>query len=66
MWYLMQIYDQKLVTIQMKRVRTEIVKPKADHMEVDFLDLNSRLDFLEDLLHLYDERDIQVINIKRG
>lgn len=62
----MQIYDQKLVTIQMKRVRTEIVKLKADHMEVDFSDLNSRLDFLEDLLHLYDDRDIQVINIKRG
>ena len=62
----MQLYDQKLVTIQMKRVRTEIVKLKNEHMEVDFSDLNSRLDFLEDLLHLYDDRDIQVINIKRG
>lgn len=62
----MQIYDTKLVSIQMKRIRKKIIDMKLEHTEIDFSDLNSRLDFLEDLLHLYDERDIQVINIKRG
>lgn len=68
MWYLMQmqIYDKKLVTIQMKRVRGCIVNMKANHMDVDFSDLNDRLDFLEDLLHLHDDREIEVINITRG
>lgn len=62
----MQIYDTRLATIQMKRVRNEIVKLKMDHMDVDFQDLNDRLDFLEDILHLHDDREIEVINIKRG
>lgn len=63
---LMQIYDQKLATIQLKRIRKEIVELKTEHTDIDFQGLNNKLDFLEDLLHLYDERDIQVINIKRG
>lgn len=62
----MQIYDQKLATIQLKRIRKEIVELKTEHTDIDFQGLNNKLDFLEDLLHLYDERDIQVINIKRG
>ena len=62
----MQIYDTRLATIQMKRVRNEIVKLKMDHVNVDFSDLNDRLDFLEDILHLHDDRKIDVINIKRG
>ena len=62
----MQIYDTHLVSIQMKRIRKKIIDMKLEHTEIDFSELNSRLDFLEDLLHLYDERDIQVINIKRG
>lgn len=62
----MQIYDTRLATIQMKRVRNEIVKLKMDHMNVDFSDLNDRLDFLEDILHLHDDREIEVINITRG
>ena len=62
----MQIYDQKLATIQLKRIRKEIVDLKTEHTDIDFQGLNNKLDFLEDLLHLYDERDIQVINIKRG
>lgn len=66
MWDLMQIYDQKLATIQLKRIRKEIVELKTEHPDIDFQGLNNKLDFLEDLLHLYDERDIQVINIKRG
>lgn len=66
MWYLMQIYDQKLAIIQLKRIRKEIVELKTEHIDIDFQGLNNKLDFLEDLLHLYDERDIQVINIKRG
>lgn len=62
----MQIYDTKLVTIQLKRVRNEILDLKVEHTDIDFSRLNDKLDFLEDLLHLYDARDIQVINIKRG
>lgn len=62
----MQIYDKRLVTIQMKRVRECIVNMKVDHMDVDFSDLNDRLDFLEDLLHLHDDREIEVINITRA
>lgn len=62
----MQIYDTKLVTIQLKRIRNEIFDLKVEHTNIDFSDLNDKLDFLEDLLHLYDARDIQVINIKRG
>lgn len=62
----MQMYDTKLATIQLKRIRNEIVNLKMEHTNIDFRALNDKLDFLEDLLHLYDARDIQVINIKRG
>ncbi len=62
----MQIYDTKLVTIQLKRIRNEILDMKVEHTNIDFSGLNDKLDFLEDLLHLYDAREIQVINIKRG
>lgn len=62
----MQIYDTKLVTIQLKRIRNEILDLKVEHTNIDFSGLNDKLDFLEDLLHLYDARDIQVINIKKG
>mgnify|MGYP003504324096 FL=1 len=62
----MQIYDQKLATIQLKRIRKEIVDLKTEHLNIDFRGLNDKLDFLEDILHLHDDRDIEVINIKRG
>jgi len=62
----MQIYDQKLATIQLKRIRKEIVDLKTEHLNIDFQGLNDKLDFLEDILHLHDDRDIEVINIKRG
>ena len=62
----MQIYDKRLVTIQMKRIRDCVVNMKLDHMNVDFTSLNERLDFLEDLLHLHDDREIEVINITRA
>lgn len=61
----MQIYDTKLVAIQLKIIRKEMIDLKNNHMDIDFSRLNEKLNFLEDLLHLYDERDIQVINIKR-
>ena len=63
---LMQIYDQKLATIQLKRIRKEIVDLKTEYLNIDFQGLNDKLDFLEDILHLHDDRDIEVINIKRG
>lgn len=62
----MQIYDTKLATIQLKRIRAEIVNLKMEHLNIDFQELNNKLDFLEDILHLHDVRDIEVINIKRG
>ena len=62
----MQIYDKRLVTIQMKRIRDCVVNMKLEHMNVDFTSLNDRLDFLEDLLHLHDDREIEVINITRA
>lgn len=60
----MQMYDTKLATIQLKRIRNEIVNLKMEHTNIDFRALNDRLDFLEDILHLYDE--IEVINISRS
>ena len=60
----MQIYDTKLVTIQLKRIRNEILDMKVEHTNIDFSGLNDRLNFLEDILHLYDE--IEVINISRS
>ena len=66
MWDLMQIYDTKLATIQLKRIRSEIVNLKMEHVNIDFQGLNDKLDFLEDILHLHDAREIEVINIKRG
>lgn len=61
----MQMYDTKLATIQLKRIRNEIVNLKMEHTNIDFRALNDRLDFLEDILHLYDA-DIEVINITRS
>ena len=61
----MQMYDTKLAMIQLKRIREEIVNLKMEHTDIDFQALNDRLDFLEDILHLYDE-DIEVINITRS
>ena len=58
----MQMYDTKLATIQLKRIRNEIVNLKMEHTNIDFRALNDRLDFLEDILHLYDD-EIDVINI---
>lgn len=62
----MQIYDTRLATIQLKRIRNEIVNLKMEHLNIDFQELNNKLDFLEDILHLHDVREIEVINIKRG
>ena len=62
----MQIYDTKLATIQLKRIRKEIVDLKTEHLNIDFQGLNDKLDFLEDILHLHDAREIEVINIKRA
>lgn len=62
----MQIYDTRLATIQLKRIRNEIVNLKMEHTGIDFQGLNDKLDFLEDILHLHDVREIEVINIKRG
>lgn len=62
----MQIYDTRLATIQLKRIRNEIVNLKMEHTGIDFQELNNKLDFLEDILHLHDVREIEVINIKRG
>lgn len=61
----MQMYDTKLAMIQLKRIRQDIVDLKMEHTNIDFQALNDRLDFLEDILHLYDA-DIEVINIKRS
>ena len=61
----MQMYDTKLATIQLKRIRNEIVNLKMEHTNIDFRALNDRLDFLEDILHLYDD-EIDVINISRS
>lgn len=61
----MQMYDTKLATIQLKRIRNEIVNLKMEHTNIDFRALNDRLDFLEDILHLYDD-EIEVINISRS
>ena len=61
----MQMYDTKLATIQLKRIRNEIVNLKMEHTNIDFRALNDRLDFLEDILHLYDN-EIEVINISRS
>ena len=66
MWDLMQIYDTKLAIIQLKRIRSEIVNLKMEHTNIDFQELNEKLDFLEDILHLHDVKDIEVINISRG
>lgn len=62
----MQIYDTKLAIIQLKRIRSEIVNLKMEHTNIDFQELNEKLDFLEDILHLHDVKDIEVINISRG
>ena len=61
----MQMYDTKLAMIQLKRIRQDIVDLKMEHTNIDFQALNDRLDFLEDILHLYDA-DIEVINITRS
>ena len=61
----MQMYDTKLATIQLKRIRNEILNLKMEHTNIDFRALNDRLDFLEDILHLYDD-EIEVINISRS
>lgn len=61
----MQMYDTKLAMIQLKRIRNEIVNLKMEHTNIDFRALNDRLDFLEDILHLYDD-EIEVINISRS
>lgn len=61
----MQMYDPKLAMIQLKRIRNEIVNLKMEHTNIDFQTLNDRLDFLEDILHLYDG-EIEVINISRS
>ena len=42
----MQIYDTKLVTIQLKRIRNEILDMKVEHTNIDFSGLNDKLDFL--------------------
>lgn len=64
-WDLMQMYDTKLAMIQLKRIRNEIVNLKMEHTNINFQALNDRLDFLEDILHLYDD-EIEVINISRS
>lgn len=61
---MMQMYDKKLATIQLKRMRSEIVNLKVDHLSIDFGKLLDQLDFLEDILHLHDG-EIEVINISR-
>lgn len=61
----MQMYDTKLAMIQLKRIRQDIVDLKMEHTNIDFQALNDRLDFLEDILHLYDD-EIEVINITRS
>ena len=61
----MQMYDTKLAMIQLKRIRQDIVDLKMEHTNINFQALNDRLDFLEDILHLYDA-DIEVINITRS
>lgn len=61
----MQMYDTKLAMIQLKRIRNEIVNLKMEHTNINFQPLNDRLDFLEDILHLYDD-EIEVINISRS
>ena len=61
----MQMYDTKLAMIQLKRIRNEIVGLKMEHTNINFQTLNDRLDFLEDILHLYDD-EIEVINISRS
>ena len=61
----MQMYDTKLAMIQLKRIRQDIVDLKMEHTNIDFQALNDSLDFLEDILHLYDA-DIEVINITRS
>ena len=59
------MYDTKLATIQLKRIRNEIVNLKMEHTDIDFQVLNDRLYFLEYILHLYDD-EIEVINISRS
>lgn len=61
----MQMYDTKPAMIQLKRIRNEIVNLKMEHTNINFQALNDRLDFLEDILHLYDD-EIEVINISRS
>ena len=62
----MQIYDTRIATIQLKRIRSDIVNLKMEYPQINFRGLNEKLDFLEDILHLNDDRDIEVINIKRA
>lgn len=62
----MQIYDTRLATTQLKRIRNEILDLKIEHTNIDFSGLNDKLDFLEDILHLHDVKGIEVINISRG